>query len=543
MKRFLLAGIFFLFSFCSYSQTFAWSEIFSPKKDDGYIALAGGKSPSFNGYYLLEGGYQSDQYVSLVGPDLKVQNNITIERNKDDEKNYERQAPIYLNNKAYIFLIDKHEKGKVFTIYAETRNIDGTVIKSMEAVGKVDITKNTSFLDRATTARTMIEAKPGYDGKSILVAVINETVDKEYSMVNISEWDENLKQVFSNNYKIACQSYHTYWRRYQTDDKWSPDIKDIKKDANGFLYLLIQSGPDADDHNQLLLYQFKASDPTYNKTYKKEWANNWAPVQTKLFQNETGKVYMVNLGYEYENKKDMNEKGYVNAAFIGSFKDGQLQSILSQRLTSEMLGKFEGGKDNIGAINSIQVKNIYTTSDAGFYIIWQEEFSEWNMGPQYYDEGPIAKNLLVQYYSNNNKILWEKTVYKNQENLKNATRNTPDAYMGIRTFLVNDNLYIFYPDDPSNGAKSVDDKNVHIYSAMSSFGQNDRIGFMFATFTKAGSYTRKYFDWSEDKKGYGLVLPSIKYIGNNEFMGMVRNLHQRMSRVTEGNYSIFKLKL
>jgi hypothetical protein len=543
MKHFLSAGVFFLFSICGYCQTITWSPIMSPKNTDGYITLMAEGSPGVSGYYLSEGGYKSDEYISLIGTDLTVQNSSTIERDKADEKDNERYRTIYLNNKAYMFFIDKHEKGPVFTISAEIKNLDGTVVKNKEAVGKSDIRGVKVFSDKASTARTLMEIKAGYDGKTILLASINETVNKEYSMLNVTEFDENLKQLSSNNYKVPFQYYHMYSGRYQMEDKWDPDIKDIKKDANGFVYLFIKSGPDADDHNPLSLYQFKPSDPTYSKSYKNEWAKGWAPVQTKLFQDQMGRVYLVNLGYEYEKKKDMNEKGFVNSGFIGCFaKDGQLKEILAQRLSTDMLSKI-GGKENIGAINSLQIKNIFSTTDGGFYIIWQEEMAEWNMGPQYYNEGPIAKNLLIQYYGNDNKLAWEKVVYKNQENLKNATRTTPDAYMGIRTFLANDVLYIFYPDDPSNANKGIDDKNVNKFSVVSSFGQNDRTGFMLTTFTKSGNYTKKYFDWAADKKGYGLVLPSIKYVGNNEFIGMVRALHQRMSRVTEGDYSVFKLKL
>lgn len=544
MRYYLLTGVLYLLSLGSFSQTLTWINTLTPKEKDAYIYFPGSENSTSNEYVISESGDKARRNIIIQGADLKVQE-IINEKGKGNGENWIGTF-FYLNDKSYVFFVDDNEKGPIFTIYCRVQNLDGTVIKNRITIGKVAAGKS----KWSYSFRHLLCIKPSYDGKSFLAALVYEKVDQQYSMVNISEWNEDIKPTFSNNYKIAFHPYYRYVSNLmgsiRSSDSFDPEIQDIRRDANGFLYMIARSeSSDEEDHIPTWLYQYKSVDPSYSKIFKKEWAKTWSAIQTELLQDNMGRTYLVNMSYEFDKKRDRDERNYVNAAFIGTFKqDGQLQDILSQKLSYEMITKFVKASDldRNGGAYSLRIKNIFSTTDGGYYIVWLHEHTSSGMGAYSATEDRVTNNLLIQYYNKDNKLLWEKPVFKKQENRKSSSRYISDDYTGMNTFLINDKLYILYPDDPANASKSPDDGDVNMFIVQSSFGGNDRAGFMFATFSKAGTYTRKYINWTEDKKGYGLLVNSLKYVGNNEFIGVARALHQKMTKVVEGDYAIFKLK-
>ena len=86
--------------------------------------------------------------------------------------------------------------------------------------------------------------------------------------------------------------------------------------------------------------------------------------------------------------------------------------------------------DKKGNINSLRIKSILPGSDGGTYVIWQHQWTEEgnHADVHHYD------NVLVQYYNNAKKMLWEKPIFKQQANRATAE----NIYAGIADFIVND---------------------------------------------------------------------------------------------------------
>lgn len=492
---------------------------------------------------------------------LKIikETNLTAMANEDG-KDYFNAENFIFKDKKYSFFINRDDKD-VYPVYCSIQHIDGSAATALQEIQKVDMSKDKPFASMASplagkvtknqasySAASYVQIKPAFDNKSIISAMIYETVDKTNSMLNISEWDENMKAIVSNNYKIPFlahqRSQKTIFGKMGTSGGDMPYVKHFAKDNNGFVYALIQSAnpKDEDDENMFWLYQFKLSDPAYIKVFKKEFVKNIATVQAAMWQNESGKIFLSNIGLEIEKDNDKDEHYFVNTAYIGSFnKDGQLENIFSKQLTTEMMYNFDSEKrvDKRGAVNSLRIKNILPDADGGCYVIWQREWSEeatnykGESGSTYYH----SDNLLVQNINKAGKLNWENPVYKSQVRKDNVT----GGYSGVSSFVSNNNLYLFYPDDPKNAEKATDDKDVAEFSVVK-FGDKDLAGIFMATFNAKGNYTRKYIKWPEDKIGYAVLMHSFKFVGTNEIMATARRIHQGAITLKSEEYTFFKLK-
>lgn len=557
MKKLFLPVILFLIISSTFSQTVTWSEAVSSKKKEDVLLFAGSSNSPFSGYYIDEIGPKEEHYITGFDQNLKVQNTLMVPAND----NYFSKEPICLNNKLYTIYINKDEYPSI-TVYFEVKKMDGSIVKPMQPIGKIETKKSDWFdkkSDRYLAMNSLICIKPSYDGKSFMTAIVNNSAGEGNVMVNISEWNEDLVSAFSSNYRIPFESYHVYQKdrlgghelifssKVGDPYKSYPRIRDLVKDPNGFIYMFVNSD-DPEDHINTLLYQLKVKDAAYIKSFKSEWAKTWSPIQTQLLQDNLGRVYVSDLAYAWSSKSERYEWQNINAAYLARFKnDGTIEEIISDKLSAKMLNNFDSNSDidKGRGINSLRIKDIYSTTDGGFYLIWQHEPGAAGTGDQTLDilGLPSAYNVLVQYYDNNSKVIWEKVIYKKQENMKFNIDKVKDFYVGINSFVANNNLFILYQDNPDNASKGPNDKDVSPLELLKPSGKTNRTGFMVASFTKGGIYTRKYVNWANEKPGYSLVLRSIKYVGNNEVIGTARILTKEMEKGLEGNYSVFKIKL
>lgn len=566
-----LAGLVVLcfsytFSFC---QTFTWSpEIITPKEKNAFtgVSFPGADRSS---YYINEsdaGGVSINttkrNYLKIIDKQtLSLKKEIALEEDLlADAKKYDNVKSFILNNKKFYFFIDKEEKD-IFNVSGAVQNFEGKVTVPLKPLQNIEITKARRFASSASPlankwtkgeiqmhASAYINIKPSFDKKTIISAFITKSVDDDYSMLNISEWDEDLKNIVSNNYKIAFKAKQnkqkTIFGKVGTSSGIHPMIWDVVKDKNGFVYVLVESAnpKNDDDAGLYVVYQFKTADPSYLKIFKKEFTKNIATVQADIFQDESGKVYVSNIGLEIEDEKDKDEHYYVNSALIGSFNnDGTLETIFAKQLSAEMMYNFETEKevDKTGHINSLRIKNILPVADGSTYVIWQHEWTEFketaNGGSNTYDN---YDNLLVQCFSKTKKLLWQKPIYKRQVQ-KNVLSG---SYADIYSFTQNDDLYIIYGDDARNAEKQIEDKNVAQFSVVK-FGDKDLAGMSLVSLKPNGNSTKKYLKWPNDKIGYGLNVRSIKAIGNNEYIGTVRKIKQGVITIKSEEYTVFKLKL
>jgi hypothetical protein len=516
---------------------------------------------SVNGTRLIKRKWK-DFIATIDKASLKVtrQTDLTGEL-PDDGKDYLNARNFICRDRQYNFFIDMKDQ-KTYTIYSVIQNMDGSTVSSVKPVQQVDIQQykvfksSASVIKHKTTdkmeaaiASGYVNFKPAYDQKSILSALVYEKVDDRYSMLNVSEWDENLKAVVSNNYKIPflAKQYKekTIFGDAGTASGDQPEVIDFVKDNNGFVYVLVQSADpnNEDEANLSWLYQFKLSDPAYIKTFKKEMGKTRTSMQAALFQDRSGRVFVSSIGLEIEDEGDKRDRYRVNSGYIGSFQDGNLMPIFSGGLKTEMMYHFEKEKhvDKYGWINSLSIKNILPAADGGCYVIWQHEWIEikdnnvgGNTVSHYYFH---SDNALVQYYNKGNKMAWERPIYKQQ---KSSTK-IANIYSDLASGIINGVLYVFYPDDPGNADKPVDEKKVSEYNVVR-FANKDLAGMFSARFDLKGNYTRQYVKWPEDKIGYALCSNSFEYIGNNECIATVRKIKQGALFLKSEDYTFFKLK-
>ena len=558
----------FLAPYC-FSQTVTWSsETIQPKEKNVFtgISFPGTDQSS---YYINEsdaGGVSINRtkrnYMKVIDKQtLSLKKEIALEEDLiADAKTYDNVRSFILNNKKFYFFIDKEEKD-IFNVSGAVQNFDGKITTPLKSLQNIDISKARQFASSASPlankwskgeirmhASTYINIKPSFDNKTIISAFITKSTDEDYSTLNISEWNEDLKNIVSNDYKIVFHARQnkqkTIFGKMGTSSGIHPMIWDVVKDKNGFVYVLVKSAnpKNEEDAGLYSVYQFKTADPSYIKIFKKEFTKNIATVQADFFQNETGKVYVSNIGLEIEDEKDKDEHYYVNSAVIGSFNnDGTLETIFAKQLSAEMMYNFETEKevDKKGHINSLRIKNILPAADGSTYVVWQHEWSEYketaNGGSNAYYN---YDNLLVQCYGKTKKILWEKPIYKRQVQ-KNVLSG---SYADICLFTQNDNLYIIYGDDAKNAEKQMEDKNVAQFSVVK-FGVKDLAGISLITLKPNGNSTKKYLKWPADKIGFGLNVRSIKPIGNNEYIGTARKISQGAITIKSEEYAVFKLKL
>lgn len=571
MKAFLLIVSTSLFSVVVFCQAITWSpDVIMPKETEtnSMLTFPGSDANNYyvnesvNGTRLIKRKWK-DFVATVDKASLKVirQKDLTGEL-PDDGKDYLNARNFIYQDKQYNFFIDMKDQ-KQYQVYSVIQDMNGTA-SSIKAIQKVDIQSyavfksaasvikhKTSNRTEAVIASTYVNFKPAYDQKSILSALVYEKVDDNYSMLNVSEWDENLKATVSINYKIPflAKQYKekTIFGEAGTNDGEQPEILDYAKDNNGFVYVLIQSADpkDKDEANLFWLYQFKLSDPFFVKVYKKEIGKNRTSVQASLFQDQSGKTFVSAIGLEIEDDKDKRDRHNVNSAFVGSFNnEGNLVNIFSGRLKTEMMYNFGKEKhvDKYGYINSLRIKNILPAADGGCFVIWQHEWIEMktnnvssnNSITHYYYH---SDNALVQYYNKANKMTWEKPIYKEQK----TNDKIANIYSDLASGILNNVLYVFYPDDPKNADKPVDEKEVGVYNVVK-FANKDLAGMFVAKFDTKGNYTRQYVKWPEDKIGFALCSNSFEYIGNNEVIATVRKIRQGALFLKSEEYTFFKLK-
>ena len=541
--RKLITLVFIIFSINCFSQTVTWApDVVTPKETtSSSISFPGADA---NNYYVTESvnaGKRSKDYITAVDKQsLKTVKETGLDIIYDaGGKEYYRCEDFMFHNKKYSFLIENEMK-EAYDVYSLIQDLDGGKASEIKPIQKINTAKgkmSMSFLSNSEVKRytmstngSYVKIKPAYDNNSILSAFISDNVDKDYSTVTITEWDETLKALVLNNYKIPFIAAASITKL--------PYVRDVVKDNNGFCYILFSSDNPADKNDAMKywIYQFKLSDPSYSKAFKKELGKNMSTVQTELFQDKSGKVYFSSIGMEIEHDDDKDDRYHINTAVIGSFdKDGLFQPIFSNRLSNQTMYNFASEKtvDKKGNINSLRIKSILPGSDGGTYVIWQHEWTEEgnHADVHHYD------NVLVQYYNSTKKMLWEKPVYKQQANRATAE----NIYAGIATFIVNDNLCIIYPDDPNNADKTIDDQSVSTFSVVK-FANKDLAGIFVATITPKGNYTRKYIKWPEDKIGYGICTNSFINIGNNEMIATARKIRQGSLGLTAEGFTFLKLK-
>lgn len=556
MRYVSLACLLSLLTCTAFSQSIEWApNTVNPKGNNPRSVLWFPYSPGKE-YYILERDLgdavvrtkQSVYLQTIDASTYSVTNDANFNPIVPDGKGKEIYAGpnFILKNKLYSFYLDG-DGDDVYDIYSTVQQTkDGSTVKAFELFQKSDISKSRikdiGFIGLAAKrekknvdlgfAMGSYEVAPAYDGRSIISAFITKTEDKENSILTVSEWDENLKAITTLNHKIP----------YQEGDKKArsqPGIYKVVKDKNGFVYVIVRTCTDENALDRYSLYQFKLSDPAYKKMYTKEFTKGFRVNGIDLFQDVSGKVFLSTTGYLGDEGND--EYFYVNAAFIGTFNDaGQLEAIYNKPLSTDMMYNFETEKrvDKKGAVNKLHIRDILPTSAGGCYVVWQYE---WILSK---DNGKgesrstyMTDHLLVQYYTKEKKLAWQKPLSKNQ-----ATKDgISGAYSGYKALLLNDDLHIFYPDDKKNATKAPEDKDVATYSVVQ-FGDKDLAGIISATFTPGGTATRNYVAWPEEKVGYAFMPQSIKYLGNNQFIGAARRVKQGVLFLKAEQYVFFRLK-
>lgn len=566
MKRFFIS--FFAVTCCMtvFSQTVTWSpDAIDPKQKNLFTGL-GFAGVDANNYYVSEfdgGGVSANRkykmyFHSIDKNSLKQVKEINLEANTDDGE-YINSRNFLMNNIQYSFFLGEGKKDE-YGIFATSNKLDGTVHSAFAELHKINASKSRPFASGASPlanklsknyaamlAMPYVQVQAAYDNKSIISAFVYETVDNGYSMINVSEWDDKLKSISSNNYKIPFyakqRKQKTIFGAMGTSGGEFPYVLDLAKGTDGFMYVLVQS-PDPkndDDASLYWLYQFKPNDPAYTKVFRKEICRNMSSAQASLYQDISGKIYISSVGKEIEKDKDKDETDLINAAFIGSINNGQLETIFAGTLAPEMMYNFESEKtvDKKGAVNTLRVKNILPASNGSCYVVWEHSWED----EKFKSDGSTTStqylgNTLVQFYAGK-KLAWQKPVLKVQAQKDDRIQS---IYAGITCGLANGKLYIIYPDDPKNATKDITDPKVATFSVIK-FGNKDLAGMFVANFDEKGNYTRAYINWPDNRIGFALCLNSLKKISDNEYIGTVRKISQGAITLKSEEFSFFRLKL
>jgi hypothetical protein len=557
MRYVLTTGLLSLLTFAVFSQSIEWAPNTVTQKGNNPNSILNFPYSPGKEYYVIEkdigdaivrsklSSYIQTVDVSTFSVTGDANVNPIVPEGKGKE--YYGGPNFIFQNKLYSFYIDG-DGDDVYTVYSTVQQTkDGKTVKAFEPFQNSDISKSRirdiGFIGLAAKrekkkvdlifATHSYQVAPAYDGRSIISAFITKTEDKENSILTITEWDENLKATTTLDHKIP-------WKEGKASGFIrSPDINKILKDKNGFIYMIARPCTDEDAPQRFSVYQFKLSDPAYKKLYTKEFTKGFKVIDIDLFQDVSGKVFLSTVGYQGD--EDGDENFYVNAAFIGTFNDaGQLETIHNRPLTTDMMYNFESEKkvDKKGAVNTLRIRDILPTSTGGCYVVWQYEWTESKVSNRGDSRSTyIDDNILVQYYTKEKKLAWQKPLFKHQ-----ATKdNVSGAYSGYKALLLNDDLHIFYPDDKKNATKGPEDKDVSTYSVVQ-FGDKDLAGIVSATFTMNGTVTRNYVAWPEEKVGYAFMPRSMKYLGNNEFIGAARRVKQGALFLKAEQYVFFRLK-
>jgi hypothetical protein len=566
LKKSICSSFAVLFTTALCSQTLTWSPtIVQPKEKNAFTALQfAGIS---NGQYVVNeaeaGGVSFDRKVkgylhyidmnSLVRVKQQFLNSTAA---AGDEKNFVDAGSFVMGGKAYAFFVNRTDK-KIHSVHGTAQPLSAGSEASAQLLFKMDLSKSdiaskTKFYASLVSAYN-VTIQPSYDKKTILAAYVSETLDKDNSLITVTEMDENLKTISSNHYSMPYKAYQKMTKSIvgalPEGDAIDPVIYKVYKDKSGFVYVFYYSAiPNGDKDDRMFYWvaQVKPSDPSYMKLYQQEFSKSVAIVDANLFQSEDGQVMLGYIGKEIEKKGDRNEKYWVNHQYIGRFNtSGELEPVASGRIPSTTLYHFESEKKvdkRGGAVNSLRLSDIKPTSDGGCYVIWQHFWEEEKVDNKgnFYISSYHLDNGLVQYYTKPNKLSWEKTIHKNQET--KMVVGSFAGYSGLKSFLSGDNLIVFYADDIKNAQKGVDEDDVANYSVIK-FGGKDLSGFFVAKFDRKGNYTRKYMSWPEDKLGFALNVNSIWTLDNNEFIGTVRKISQGVFLLKSEEFTFFKLKL
>ena len=572
MKFFLPCLVTVFFSTGTLAQTITWSPDLVKPKETEVNSLLTFPGTDENNYYVDESVFGTVLIRRKWKDFIKTVDKTTLKVTKEydlsgevaeDGKKYFNVTNFVNQNRSYNFFIDINDKD-VYTVYATVKKVDDAKTPAVKPIQKVDIKNEKPFQssysvikhkdtkeDVALKAASHVEIKAAFDGKTIISAFVYESIDEDYSMLNISEWDTDLKATISNNYKIPFKAYaiteKTIFGKAETGRGTNAYLGNFIKDNNGFVYVVVNSANPKDKAEEMraTLYQFRLSDPSYVKTYRKEWGQEKGLRTLQMFQDQSGKVFIASRGREGEID---NYYGYTNSAFIGSFNEqGQLQTIFFKHLSTDMMYLFEKEKtvDKRDGVETLYIRNVLPSAEGGCFIIWEREWektkennvSNGRSTTTYVHTYYNNDNLVIQYFNSANKMLWQKPVYKEQK--KQAT--LADIYTNVASGMINNNLYLFYPDDPKNADKAVDEKQVSEYN-ISRFSSKDLAGMFVAKFDTKGTYTRKYINWPEDRIGFALCTNSFSYIGNNECIAAVRKIKQGALSVRSEEYTFFKLK-
>ena len=570
MKTILLSVATLFFSTVIFAQTITWSPDLVKPKETEVNSLLSFPGTDESNYYVDESVFGTETMRRKWKDFIKTVDKNTLQVIKEtdlsgevaeDGKKYFNVNNFINKNSSYNFFIDMNDK-EIYTVYATVKKVNDPKTPLVKPIQKVDITNEKIFKNNnaiikhkdtkesaALKAANYVDIKPAYDGKSVISAFIYQTIDDDYSMLNISEWDEDLKATVSNNYKIPFKVYEKLDKNIfgssTTGIGINASVGNFMKDNNGFVYVIINSAiPNNKEAGMISwLYQFKLSDPAYVKTYHNEIAKNKKLKALTIHQNQSGKVFVSATGSEdtYEDYDFI-----INMGYIASFNNqGQLQSIFSKKLSTEMLYNFSKKElvDKNNGVSGLSVINILPSTDGGCFVLWEDQYDN---SPKLTD-GVNAQRptetyfgnytILIQYYNSTNKMLWQKPVYKKQS--RNAL--LPDIYSKAATFVLNDEVYLFYPDDPINANKAIDDREVSTYN-LTKFSSKDLAGMFVVKFDTKGTNTRKYINWPEDKIGFALCTNSFKLTANGEWIGAARKIRRAGLFVKSEEYTFFKLK-
>ena len=570
MKSMLLFGLAVFCSAIAFSQTITWSPDLVKPKETEVNSLLTFPGTDDNNYYVDESVFGTETMRRKWKDFIKTIDKTTLKVTKEtdlsgevaeDGKKYFNVKNFVLNNRSYNFFIDMNDK-ETYTVYASVKKVDDPQTPVVKSIQKVDIKNEKPFKSSASVikhkdsketaalkASNHVEIQPAYDGKSIISAFVYESIDENYSMLNISEWDADLNVTASINYKIPFKAEafmdKTVFGKTPNGSGVNASISNFAKDNNGFVYVAVRSAnpDDKEEGMASTLYQFKLSDPSYVKFYKKEIGKNIKKKFIDIYQNPSGKIFIAASGQEGD-----GETYYTNSAYFASFSEqGQLQTIYSKQLSADMMYNFDKEKDvdKNGGVMGLWLINILPSTDGGCFVLWEQQLGTTREYIEYSTTDNQSRSqtyygsytILIQYFNSANKMVWQKPVYKKQS----RTGLLPDIYTKAASFVLNDAVYLFYPDDPKNANKPVDDKDVSVYN-VTKFGSKDLAGMFVAKFDTKGTYTRKYINWPQERIGFALCTNSFKYTGNGECIGAARKIRQTGLFIKSEEYTFFKLK-
>jgi hypothetical protein len=558
--RYFIPGLMGLFACVnSYGQTVTWASETVPAKE---VNLYTGLSfPGVSqGKYIVnesEGGGLTfnrkwSDYLKYVDiSTLKVLKEQPLadlaSKLPGKEKDYLNSSNFVLGSRSFSFFIKTKDK-KQLQVFSAVQTLEGQILREASPLFDVELSKGDksgSNFYQSLMAAMHVLVNPSYDGKTILAAYISNVIDKDFATMTVKEFDLSLNETGAASMKIPFKSVqHTIKTIFGATNSGNPIdayLLDVKKDAEGNAYVAIYSANpgDSKDLNMASIAQVSLKNPAKNVLFHEEFGKQSA-TNAKLSQKQDGHIFVSILGNAGERANDYTYD-LVNTAFIGQFDDsGQLKKISSGPLANEFMYHFEKEKrvNKDGYVNGLTVADILPASK-GYYMIWEQKWSDTKVN---YTGSQTATtyrydNAVVQYFDGQNKVRWTKPIFKRQA----MSDKINDVYAGLHVIVANDELIVIYPDDSKNAGKTIEDREVELFSVVK-FGGKDLAGIFFNRFTSEGNLTRQYVHWPEHRVGYALDLNSLAYLGNHEFIGTVRKIKQGVFMLKSEDYAFFRLK-